>query len=73
MGRSGSDRVSRDLARGNPSGLYVRAEGNQRLALRPQRQPGVAPACEDDLIGNNGVRRLAPITLPRVKFLEKKL
>lgn len=51
-----------------------------RLCQRPQRVPGVAPACEDDRKPSNGhvnddahvrARKIAEVTLPRVLWLER--
>ena len=44
-----------------------------RLCLRPQRVPGKAPPCEDDKLQTPGGYHhiYAPVTLPKLKFLEK--
>ena len=49
----------------HPAGLRGQTQGT-RMAHRPTRLPGVAPACED---AREPVVR--PITLPRVNWLEK--
>ena len=55
----------------------VRHETATRLCLRPERIPGVAPPYEDDRLDDvwrRNARNLghmpAPVTLPRLAFLE---
>ena len=58
----------------HPSGHYVR-EGQEsvRACNRPDRVPGVAPACEDDKIVDRRERNArAPVSLPKLKCLEPK-
>ena len=42
-----------------------------RLCRRLQRVPGKAPPCEDDKLQTPGSHIPAPVTLPKLKFLEK--
>jgi hypothetical protein len=60
------------------SWLYNTTRGNEnRQCNRPERVPGVAPACEDDKDDNRKTWGFAssqvyraPVSLPRLKFLE---
>lgn len=56
-----------------PKGTYAR-EAGERLCLRLERKPGVAPACEEDKEDhrkNGGFAKVyAPVSLPRLKCLE---
>ena len=42
-----------------------------RLCQRPPRVPGKAPPCEDDKLKTPGLSVPSPVTLPKLKFLEK--
>ena len=52
------------------NGNYVDST-TTRLCRRPERKPGVAPACEQDKVETPGdYMKGKPVTLARVKWLE---
>jgi hypothetical protein len=57
------------------SGLHVMGASSRekRLCLRPERQPGKAPPCEDDAVQNLGDRTkyAPPVSLHKLKWMEK--